>query len=63
MQAMQMLFFLLQDEPHNWNCAAPAAEVAAVHQTEELPTIIHLVAWYGTAVSSRELDGNKNIYH
>ena len=53
-----MWFFVCQDEPHNSNCAAPAAEVAAVHQTEELPTNIHSVSQYGTAVSSHELDEN-----
>ena len=53
-----MLFYVRKDEPHNWSCAATAAEVAAVHQTEELPTNIHSVAQYGTAVSSHELDEN-----
>ena len=53
-----MLFYVRQDEPHNWNCAAPAAEVAAVHQTEELLANIHSVALFGTTVSSHELDEN-----
>ena len=60
---MQMWFFLLQDELHNWNCAAPAAEVAAVHQTEESLTNIHSVSQYGTAVSSHVLDESKNVRH
>ena len=58
-----MLFYIHQDEPHNWNCAAPAAEVAAVHQTEESPTNIHSDLPYDTAVSSHELDENKNVHH
>ena len=53
-----MLFYVRQDEPHNLNCAAPAAEVAAAHQTEELLANIHSVALFGTTVSSHELDEN-----
>ena len=58
-----MSFYVRQDEPHNSSCAAPAAGVAAVHQTEELPTSIHSVSQYDTAVSSHELDENKNVRH
>ena len=53
-----MLFFECQDEQHSLYCAAPAAEIAAVHQTEESPTDKHSVSQYNTAVSSHELDKN-----
>ena len=51
------------DEQQNLYCAALAVEVAAVHQTKESPTDRHSVSPYGKAISSHELDKNKNFSH
>ena len=58
-----MLFFECQDEQHSLYCAAPAAEIAAVHQTEESPIDKDSVSPYGKAATSHKLNENKNFDH